>query len=305
MQRDYDLIIIGGGPAGLSAAIYALRAGLKTALLEKQFIGGQAALTTDIENYPGFRSVNGQELTELMFTQARAHGLISVSREAQSVEKRGEDFVITTSKQEYVAGAVIYAAGASPRKLGIEQGFEGVGVSYCATCDGNFYRGKNVAVVGGGDTALKDAIYLAKLAKRVYLVHRRDEFRGGKLLAERIGALPNVEKILSHVPVEIRGVAGESVEGLAVRSVKTGEERVLPVEGIFMAVGQKPASELVQGLAELTESGYVKADARMKTSLPGLFVAGDVRDTVLRQVVTACADGAVAAESAVAYLTEG
>lgn len=305
MQRDYDLIIIGGGPAGLSAAIYALRAGLKTALLEKQFIGGQAALTTDIENYPGFRSVNGQELTELMFTQARAHGLISVSREAQSVEKRGEDFVITTSKQEYVAGAVIYAAGASPRKLGIEQGFEGVGVSYCATCDGNFYRGKNVAVVGGGDTALKDAVYLAKLAKRVYLVHRRDEFRGGKLLAERIGALPNVEKILSYVPVEIRGVAGESVEGLAVRSVKTGEERVLPVEGIFMAVGQKPASELVQSLAELTESGYVKADARMKTSLPGLFVAGDVRDTVLRQVVTACADGAVAAESAVAYLTEG
>lgn len=305
MQRDYDLIIIGGGPAGLSAAIYALRAGLKTALLEKQFIGGQAALTTDIENYPGFRSVNGQELTELMFTQARAHGLISVSREAQSVEKRGEDFVITTSKQEYVAGAVIYAAGASPRKLGIEQGFEGVGVSYCATCDGNFYRGKNVAVVGGGDTALKDAIYLAKLAKRVYLVHRRDEFRGGRLLAERIGALANVEKVLSHVPVEIRGVAGESVEGLAVRSVKTGEERVLPVEGIFMAVGQKPASELVQSLAELTESGYVKADARMKTSLPGLFVAGDVRDTVLRQVVTACADGAVAAESAVAYLTEG
>ena len=304
MQRDYDLIIVGGGPAGLSAAIYALRAGLKTALLEKQFFGGQAAITNDIENYPGFQSVGGQELTELMFAQAKALGLATVSREAQKIEKSGGDFIIKTSKQDYVCGAVIFAAGATPRKLGIENGFEGVGVSYCATCDGNFYRGRSVAVIGGGDTALKDALYLAKLASKVYLVHRRDEFRGGKLLAQRVEEGRNIEKVLSFVPLRIEGTPGESISGLVVRSVKTGQERTLPVEGIFMAVGQTPSSELLRGFAELTENGYVKCDGRMRTSVPGLFAAGDVRDTVLRQVVTSCADGAVAAEQAAEYLSE-
>lgn len=304
MQRDYDLIIVGGGPAGLTAAIYALRAGLKTMLLERQFIGGQAAITNDIENYPGFRNVGGQELTELMFSQAKALGLATVSREAQKIEKNGGDFIIKTSKQNYVCGAVIFAAGATPKKLGIEQGFEGVGVSYCATCDGNFYRGKSVAVIGGGDTALKDALYLAKLAAKVYLVHRREEFRGGKLLAQRVEEGRNIEKALSCIPVRIEGTPGEGVRGLVVKSVKTDEERTLPVDGIFMAVGQMPSSELLRGFAELNENGYVKCDERMKTSVPGLFVAGDVRETVLRQVVTSCADGAVAAEQAAAYLFE-
>ncbi len=304
MQRDYDVIIVGGGPAGLSAAIYALRAGLRAALLERQFIGGQAAITNEIENYPGFRSIGGQELTELMFTQAKAYGLVSVSQEVKSIEKRGDDFFIKTAKQEYACGALIYAAGATPKKLGIEQGFEGAGVSYCATCDGNFYRGRDVAVIGGGDTALKDAVYLAKLARKVYIVHRRDEFRGGKMLAQRLDMLSNVEKVLSFVPVEIRGTPGENLEGLLVKSVKTGEDRVLPVDGIFMAVGQTPSSGLVKDLVELDGNGYIKSDALMKTSLPGLFAAGDVRDTVLRQVVTACADGAVAAEQAALYLDE-
>lgn len=304
MLNDYDVMIIGGGPAGLSAAIYALRAGLKTALLERQFIGGQAAITNDIENYPGFRNIDGQELTQLMHQQAKAHGLETINREALSIQKKGADFMIETSKQNYTCKAVIYAAGASPKKLGVEQGFEGVGVSYCATCDGNFYRGRTVAVVGGGDTALKDALYLAKLTKKVYLIHRRDEFRGGKMLVERLDTMPNIEKVLQSVPVRINGVPNDHIDALVVKSVKTGEERELPLDGIFMAVGQTPSSALVRDIVELTGNGYIKTDVHMKTSLPGFFAAGDVRDTVLRQVVTSCADGAVAAESAAAYLTE-
>lgn len=304
MQRDYDVMIVGGGPAGLSAAIYALRAGLKTALLERQFIGGQAAITNDIENYPGFRNIDGQELTQLMHTQAKAHGLVTISREALSIEKKGDDFIIVTGKQDYACGAVIYAAGASPKKLGVEQGFEGVGVSYCATCDGNFYRGRTVAVVGGGDTALKDALYLANLTKKVYLIHRRDEFRGGKMLSDRLESMPNIEKVLNSVPVRISGTPNDHIEALVVKNVKSGEEREIPLDGIFMAVGQTPSSALVRDLVELTENGYVRSDAHMHTSLPGFFVAGDVRDTVLRQVVTSCADGAIAAEQAAAYLIE-
>ena len=304
MQRDYDVMIIGGGPAGLSAAIYALRAGLKTALFERQFIGGQAAITNDIENYPGFRNIDGQELTQLMYAQAKAHGLVTISREVLSIEKKNEDFIIATGRESYISGTVIYAAGASPKKLGVEQGFEGVGVSYCATCDGNFYRGKTVAVIGGGDTALKDALYLANLTKKVYLIHRRDEFRGGKVLSERLEAMPNIEKVLNSTPVRINGVQNDHIEALVVKNVKTGEEREISLDGIFMAVGQTPSSALVRGLVDLTENGYVKSDAHMRTNLQGFFVAGDVRDTVLRQVVTSCADGAIAAEQAAAYLIE-
>ncbi len=304
MQRDYDVMIIGGGPAGLSAAIYALRAGLKTALFERQFIGGQAAITNDIENYPGFRNIDGQELTQLMYAQAKAHGLVTISREVLSIEKKNEDFIIATGRESYISGTVIYAAGASPKKLGVEQGFEGVGVSYCATCDGNFYRGKTVAVIGGGDTALKDALYLANLTKKVYLVHRRDEFRGGKVLSDRLDAMPNIEKVLNSTPVRINGVQNDHIEALVVKNVKTGEEREISLDGIFMAVGQTPSSALVRDLVDLTENGYVKSDAHMRTNLQGFFVAGDVRDTVLRQVVTSCADGAIAAEQAAAYLIE-
>ncbi len=304
MERNFDILIIGAGPAGLSAAIYALRAGMKTALFEKQFVGGQASLTNDIENYPGFQSINGMELTQLMYSQAKAHGLVTIESEVQAIEKRGEDFCVLTADREYVSGALVYAAGAAPRKIGIEQGFDGAGVSYCATCDGNFYRGKTVAVVGGGDTALKDALYLAKLAQKVYLVHRREEFRGGKVLADRIAEMTNIEKVLKVVPERIEGTPGDHVEALVVRGVEDGALRALKVDGIFMAVGNMPNSALVKDLVALNPGGYILADAHMKTNLPGLFVAGDVRDTVLRQVITACADGAIAAESAAAYLTE-
>ncbi len=304
MQRDFDIIIIGGGPAGLSAAVYALRAGMKTALCERQFIGGQASLTNDIENYPGFRSINGMELTQLMYTQAKAHGLVTIESGVEAIEKRGENFIITTAAGTQTCGAVVYAAGAAPRKLGIEEGFEGAGVSYCATCDGNFYRGKTVAVVGGGDTALKDALYLAKLAAKVYLVHRREEFRGGKVLTDRVDEMPNIEKVLSVVPVRIEGRQWHGVEALVVKGVAGGGERKLAVDGIFMAVGHTPNSALVAKLAALDAGGYILSDAHMRTNLPGLFVAGDVRNTVLRQVVTACADGAIAAESAASYLGE-
>ncbi len=305
MKRDFDTIIIGGGPAGLTAAVYALRAGLSAAIFEKQFIGGQAALTSDIENFPGFISVGGQELTELMHKQAIAHGAITVSREARSVAK-GEDglFTVETKKQPYTAATVIYAAGASPRKLGIEDGFEGAGVSYCATCDGNFYKGKTVAVIGGGNTALEDALYLSRIVKKVYLIHRRNEFRAGRIMIERAENAANIETVMETVPVMLEGIPGERVTGVRVKNAVSGEEKSISVDGIFMAVGQEPKSALLAGVAELDGGGYVVCDERMRTSVPGLFAAGDVRVTPLRQVITACADGAVAANEAAAYIAE-
>lgn len=303
MQRDFDILIVGGGPAGLTAAVYALRAGLTAAVFEKQFIGGQAALTSAIENFPGFMSVGGQELTELMHKQAEAHGAVTVKREVRSIEKNADGlFTLTTKKQPYTAAAVIFAAGASPRKLGIEDGFEGAGVSYCATCDGSFYKGKTVAVIGGGNTALEDALYLSRIAEKVYLIHRRSEFRAGRIMVERAMAAKNIDIVTEAVPALIEGTPGERVTGLRIKHTGSGVERDIPLDGIFMAVGQEPKSALLKGVAQLDEGGYVVCDGRMRTSVPGLFAAGDVRATPLRQVITACADGAVAANEAAAYI---
>lgn len=295
-----DILIIGGGPAGLTAAIYTLRSGASVTLLEKTGVGGQAALADKIVNYPGFDSIAGYELAEKMHAQATGLGLTTVYAQADSIERTQTGFKIGADGDVYEAKSVIVATGASPRSLGIESKWLGRGVSYCATCDGAFFRGKPVAVVGGGNTALGDALYLSRIASKVYLIHRRDEYRAAAATVEEIERCDKVEKVLSSVPVSIDGDV--SVKSVTVKNVNDGTERQIEVNGIFIAVGQTPESAVLRGLVKTDASGYVLTDGRCGTEVPGLFVAGDVRDTTLRQIVTACADGAIAAERAAEYV---
>lgn len=299
----YDVIVLGGGPAGLTAATYAGRAGLSTLVMEGLITGGQMGNTNDIENYPGFpEGISGAELGQLMEKQAKRFGAELAAEKVTSVELEGESKKVMTPAGIYGAKAIIAATGAQPRKLGLpgEAELTGRGVSYCATCDGFFYRGKDVAVVGGGDTALEDAIFLANIANKVYLIHRRDEFRGSTLLQQRVRELANVELVLSHVPGSIEGEGG--VQAINVSSVKDNAERKLAVDGVFVAVGVLPNTELFKGKLELNEGGYIVTDATMHTSAAGVFAAGDCRNTPLRQVVTACGDAAIAAYEAEKYI---
>ena len=299
----FDLIIIGSGPAGLSAAVYAKRAGLDLLVLEKSpMSGGQILNTYEVDNYLGLPGINGFD----MGMQFRAHadklGVTFQTAEVTSLSKEGDAWKVQTSKEAFETKAVILATGAHHALLGVpgEEELTGMGVSYCATCDGAFFRGRTVAVVGGGDVALEDAIYLARTSKKVYLIHRRDELRGTMTLQRELMAMENVEILYSHVVKEIRGE--DAVEKLLLQDVKTGEEKELPVNGVFIAVGIHPDSELVKGLADCDAAGYVIADESGASSAPGLFVAGDVRKKPLRQVVTAVADGANAATSVSAYV---
>lgn len=295
---DYDLIIVGGGPAGLTAGIYAARGGKKVAIIEKIGIGGQAALTDKIENYPAFQEINGYDLMNQMHEQATALNVATILSEVKSIAKTDDGFVLKTRRRDYSATAVIIATGAKPQRMGIEND-SAAGVSYCATCDGGLYKGKIVTVIGGGNTAVNDAIYLSNLATKVYLVHRRDQFRASQILVDSLKKLPNVELVLSCVP---KRVVGNPVSGLVVGSVNTNEERELITDAVFVAVGQNPQSEFASDLIQLDGRGYILGDKQLHTNVEGIFVAGDVRDTVLRQIVTACADGAIAAEQAVAYI---
>lgn len=295
---DYDLIIVGGGPAGLTAGIYAARGGKKVAIIEKIGIGGQAALTDKIENYPAFQEINGYDLMNQMHEQATALNVATILSEVKSIAKTDDGFVLKTRRRDYSATAVIIATGAKPQRMGIEND-SAAGVSYCVTCDGGLYKGKIVTVVGGGNTAVNDAIYLSNLATKVYLVHRRDQFRASQILVDSVKKIPNVELVLSCVP---KRVVGNPVSGLVVGSVNTNEERELITDAVFVAVGQNPQSEFVADLIQLDGRGYILGDKQLHTNVEGIFVAGDVRDTVLRQIVTACADGAIAAEQAVAYI---
>lgn len=295
----YDLIIIGSGPAGLSAAVYARRAGLKLLVLEKNpMSGGQVLNTYEVDNYLGLPGMDGFD----MGTKFREHAdkLDVEFREAAalSLEDRGGHKLVRTDQGELEAKTVILATGAVHALLGVpgEERLSGKGVSYCATCDGAFFRGRTVAVVGGGDVALEDAIYLARSCEKVYLVHRRDELRGAMVLQQELKALPNVEILYSHVVEEIMGE--EAVEAVTLKDRKTEKSFRLPVAGVFVAVGIRPQTELVQGLAACDESGYVLAGEDCATDVRGLFAAGDVRRKPLRQIVTAVADGANAAVSA-------
>lgn len=298
----YDLIIIGSGPAGLSAAVYGKRAGLNLLVLEKNpMSGGQVLNTYEVDNYLGMPGMDGFDMGTRFREHADKLGVEFQETTVLSLEDMGDSKLVRTEGGELEAKTVILATGAVHALLEVpgEEKLSGRGVSYCATCDGAFFRGKTVAVVGGGDVALEDAIYLARTCEKVYLIHRRDELRGAMVLQEELGSLPNVEILYSHVVEEILGE--DAVEGVNLKDCKTGEVSLLPVAGVFVAVGIRPETELVQGLAACDENGYVLAGEDCATDVPGLFAAGDVRRKPIRQIVTAVSDGANAAVSAGAW----
>ena len=299
MSEIYDLAILGAGPAGISAAIYAARARLNTLWIERKFAqGGQIVDTYEVDNYPGLPGINGMDLGEKMAAHAEKLGLSPLGENVVSVEDEDGIKVIRTKKNEYRARAVILAFGAAHRTLGIpgEESLSGMGVSYCATCDGAFFRDRTVAVIGGGNVAAEDAILLSRTCKKVYVIHRRDQMRADQILQEKLFACENVEMIWDTVPVSIEGE--EMVSGIKLQNKKTGEERELPLDGVFIAVGIVPNTELFRNLVKLDESGYIVAGEDCVTSTPGVFAAGDIRTKQLRQVITAAADGANAVTSA-------
>jgi thioredoxin reductase (NADPH) len=299
-----DIAIIGGGPAGLAAGLYAARGGAQAVLFEEVFVGGQAAKTHQIDNYPGFsEGIAGSELGIRMEQQAARFGLNIRYEPVKELDLLYPVKCVETELKREQARAIILCTGANPRKLGLkrEEELMGRGVSYCATCDGAFFRGREVAVVGGGDTALSDALYLARFAARVYLIHRRDEFRGIAALQKAVRAESKIQPIYGHVVSELLGK--DKLEGIRIRHVVTGSETQTDVAALFVAVGIEPRTSLVRGQLPLTASGYIQTDPFMRTPVNGVFAAGDARETPLRQVVTAVADGAVAATQALEYLS--
>ncbi|WWR18929.1 thioredoxin-disulfide reductase [Lachnospiraceae bacterium JLR.KK009] len=299
---QYDIIILGSGPAGLSAAIYAQRARLSTLLIEeKPLSGGQILDTYEVDNYPGLPGITGFEMGQKFRAHADRLGAEVVNAQVLSVRLDGEKKIVTTQKGVYEAKTLIIATGAKHRRLGIpgEDKLVGMGVSYCATCDGAFFKGKTVAVVGGGDVALEDALFLARGSEKVYLVHRRDQFRGAKILQEKVKEASNIEPVLDSVVTEIKG---EGQVSSILLSSKNGESRELEVQGVFIAVGIEPNSGAVKDLVAQDAGGYIVAGEDTKTSVEGVFAAGDVRTKQLRQVLTAAADGANAVTSAEKYI---
>ncbi|MDD2230180.1 MAG: thioredoxin-disulfide reductase [Candidatus Cloacimonetes bacterium] len=301
----YDVIIIGAGPAGLSAAIYSARGGLKTAIFEKALIGGQITVTDEVENYPGFEeSLSGYDLTEKMRAQAARFGAVFYDEAITALGLEGLCKIIQTNEKTYRAKSVIICTGAHPRLLNVpgEEPFIGRGVSYCATCDGALYRDKVVAVVGGGDSAIEEGLFLTRFAKKVYVIHRRDSLRAQKIIQERAFKNPKMEFIWDSVVQEIQGEG--KVRELEIFNRKTNQISHLPVDGIFIYVGILPNNELLESRIELDSAGFVLTDETMHTNVQGIFAAGDIRHTVLRQVVTATSDGAIAAWSAEKWIIE-
>ena len=296
----HDLLILGAGPAGLTAGIYGARGGLDTVIVERKSFGGQAAITPEVENYPGVQHTDGFTLTFTMEQQARSFGVDFVYDEVESVSLDDNVKSVTTKNNGVIeAKTVIIACGAEAKKLGVEgeTALIGKGISYCATCDGRFFKGRPVAVVGGGNTAVEDALYLSAFASEVYLIHRRDQLRASAVLADKVKN-SSVHILWDSV---VESLEGDPLEKIYVKNVKTGESKTLDVACVFVAVGQTPASTMfIDKVAH--ENGYILADENMATNLNGVFVAGDIRKTPLRQIITACADGAIAAESAIKYL---
>lgn len=304
---DYDMIIIGGGPAGLTAGLYAGRGRFKTLLLEKLITGGQVMTTDHIDNYPGFPDgISGFELSQRMRDQAERFGVEIKSAEVTAL-KPGKPYhtVVLEGGEEVVGRVIIITSGAQPRRAGFpgEAEFTGKGVGYCATCDGALYRDETIAVVGGGDTALEDAVFLTRFAAKVYLIHRRDRFRGARAYQEKVFANDKIQVIWDTVVTEIKG--DKAVSGIRLKNVKTGQESELAVTGVFVFVGIQPNTGwLDRGLLDLDEFGFIKTDDKMATNIPGIFAAGDVRVKLLRQISTAVGDGAVASFAAEKYLEE-
>lgn len=299
----YDVVIIGGGPAGLTAGIYAKRAMLNTVLIEKQGIGGQIIITDMIENYPGFPEISGAELSAKFEEHAHKFELeIKSMVEVIGIEDKGNTKLVRTSEGEIITKAVIIASGTTPKKLNVkgEEEFRGRGVSYCATCDGFFFKDKEVVVVGGGDSAVTEAIFLTKMAKKVYVIHRRDQLRAEKINQKRAFANPKINFVWDCVVEEI--VGSKLVEKVVLRNVKTGEISEIKTDGVFIYIGLSPNTSFVD--VEKDERGFIKVNHRMETSIKGIFAAGDCRVTPLRQVTTAVGDGAIAAVSAEKYIEE-
>lgn len=302
----YDLIVVGGGPGGYTAALYAARAGLDTLVLEKLSAGGQMALTEEIDNYPGFEDgVDGFTLAEKMQQQAERFGAKSAYAQVERMDLTASPKVLETSEGTFHARTVVLATGANPRELGLphEAALTGRGIAYCAACDGMRYKGKTVVVVGGGNSAAADAMLLSRIAQKVILVHRRDALRATKVYHAPLMQAENLEFRWNSVVTEL--LHEEKLTGVKVKNVHTGEEDTIPCDGVFISVGRKPATELVQGQLELDRSGYIIADETTATNLPGVYAVGDVRTKPLRQVVTAVADGAMAVHMAEEYLAGG
>ena len=300
----YDLVIIGGGPAGLSAAIYALRARLNIVLIEKMAVGGQIALTDNIENYPGFPSLSGVELMQKFEEHAKGLGLQIIYDEIKDIIDDGEYKTLRGVNENYQAKTVIITVGASPKRLNIpgEREFTGRGVSYCATCDGPFFKDQDIAVVGGGDAALKEANYLTKIVKSVTLIHRRKEFRAEKIIQERLHNANNVIMELEHVSVSING--NKTVESITIENVKTKERKTVPVKGVFIFIGINPQTSFLKNI-EKDEHGFIKTDPyTLMTSMPGVFCAGDAHSKKLLQVATAVGEGALAATAAEEFICD-
>lgn len=303
MSDIYDLIILGAGPAGISAAIYAARAGLHTMWLDKQFApGGQIINTYEVDNYPGMPGMNGMELGEAMAAHAEKMGISPVRENVLSAEDNGAEKIVRTKKHEYRGRTLLLACGASHRKLNIpgEEELSGMGVSYCATCDGAFFKDRITAVIGGGNTAVEDAIFLSRVCRKVYVVHRREELRADRILCDRLAECENVEMVWDSTPVRIEGT--DQVSGLLVRSTKSSEERLITADGVFIAVGILPNTDKFANFVQLDENGYIVAGEEGRTNIPGVFAAGDIRTKSLRQVVTAVSDGANAVASVQEYL---
>jgi len=305
LNTEYDIAIVGGGPAGLSAAIYAARGGLKTVVFEKAMIGGQIVVTADVENYPGFEeNMSGFDIAEKMQKQAEKFNAEIKLEEVKAIGTEGLCKVVETSKSQYKVKSVIVATGAHPRKLAVpgEDKYTGRGVSYCATCDGALYRNKIVAVVGGGDSAIEEAIFLTKFAEKVYIIHRRDELRAIKIVQERAFNNDKIEIIWDSVVQAIEG--GEFIEKLVLFNKKTERISEISVHGVFIYVGIIPNSGLLESRIKFDQLGFIETDNSMHTKIPGVYAAGDVTHKVLRQIVTASSDGATAAFSAEKWIEE-
>jgi len=304
VDRTYQLIIIGGGPAGLSAGLYASRSKLDALLIEKAGLGGQILNAEMVENYPGFpQGISGAELGALIAQQATKYGLPTAFAEVQGIEIRGAEKIVSTSEGQYRAKALIIAAGSEYSKLGVsgEEEFTGRGVSYCAMCDGAFFRDQVVAVVGGGDVALNDALFLTRFATKVIVIHRRDQLRATRILQDRAFANPRIEFLWDTVVESIIG--DKLVREIRLRNVKTGKGSILEVSGVFAAVGLRPNTGYLKGLLTLDEGGFIPVNNQMETEVPGVFAAGDIRAGSIRQVVSAAGDGAIAAIAAERFLS--
>ena len=294
MDKIYDIAILGGGPGGMTAAIYAKRAGLDVVVIEKSVPGGAVATTYEVANYPGFTTISGMDLATKMFEHTQSLNIEFAWDEVKKVKVEGEVKEVECYQSSYKAKTLILGFGASVRKLNLEneKSFIGKGISYCATCDGNLFKGKTVAIVGGGNTALEDCFYLSNLAEKVYLIHRRDEFRGDQILAEQVKNKENIEIVYNST-------VSKSIEVL---NKVTNETTEIKLDGLFVCIGRGPDTEMVDGNLTLSEQGYIVTDDCMRTNYEGVYAIGDIRQTPLRQIVTACSDGAIAATKAFEYI---